>query len=52
MILEEYQYRALVKRMTSLEGVAGTLGKRREAEQIYFMHHKALGVKLRKKYRL
>lgn len=46
------EYKALLKRMASLEAIASTFGRRKEAEQNYYNYHKGRGVKLKEKYRL
>ena len=49
-MLTDAEYTSLLKTMRSLPGISSTLGKRRNAEQRYFIHHRARGVRLRGKY--
>lgn len=50
MLLSEAEYAKLVKYMSTEAAIQATFKGRRSAEQRYFAHHRARGIRLRAKY--
>lgn len=50
--MNEVEYLKHCKEMVTVHAIQATFNARRNAEQVYFVHHRNLGIRLRGKYRI